>query len=345
MRATDEVASPPLRAVPPAGWIAGVARRRRARRHVRVLAHHAPATPRATTDPRVAVVVITHDRRDELVGNLVRLRDLPERPRVVVVDNACSDGTAESVREAHPWAEVLVLDRNAGAVGRNVAVDLLDTPYVAFADDDTWWAPGSLGAGADVLDAHHCVAVVTATILVEPAGTEDPVVEDMRVSPLPQEAGLPGSPLLSILAGASMVRRQAFLQVGGFEPRFRIGGEEELFSADLAAGGWALRHVPELTVHHAASKVRDPHRRRADGLRNTLWFALLRRPLADALRRSFDTLRAAPRDRVTVTAVTEALRGLPWVWRERRCLPPAVAEGLRLLDAQQLASKARRYVS
>jgi N-acetylglucosaminyl-diphospho-decaprenol L-rhamnosyltransferase len=293
----------------------------------------------------VAVVVITRDRRGELLTNLARLRDLPERPRVLVVDNGSRDGTAAAVRDAHPWAELLVLPENVGAAGRNLAVERLTETYVAFADDDTWWEGGALTAAADLLDRHPAVAVVTATILVQPGGAEDPVVADMRVSPLPDEPGLPGHPLLSVLAGASVVRREAFLQVGGFEPRFVIGGEEELFSADLAAAGWALRHVPELVVHHAASSARDPHRRRADGLRNTLWFAWLRRPLPDAARRSWRTLAGAPRDRVTLYAVLEAARGLPWVLRDRRPLPGPVAAGLRLLDHQQTHSRARRYVS
>ena len=338
-------AGPPLRAVPPAAWIDEVASRRRSRRRATAVAHHRPAVAREAVDTRVGLVVITHNRRAEVVATLHRLADLPERPPVIVVDNASTDGTAAVVVTAHPWAEVVALDRNAGAEGRNAGVDLLATPYVAFADDDTWWAPGSLRGAADLLDRHPDVAVVTATIITEPAGVEDPVVHDMRVSPLPDEPGMPGHPLLSVLAGASMVRRAAFQQVGGFEPRFWIGGEEELLSADLAAAGWALRHAPELVVHHAASRARDPHRRRADGIRNTLWFSWLRRPWSDAGRRSWHTLRTAPRDRVTAIAIAMAVAGIPWVLRERRRLPAAVAEGLRLLDHQQLHSPARRYVS
>lgn len=345
MKAAPFDIHPPLRAVPAALWIGEVAARRRRRQRVEVVAHHPPESPPAPADRRLAVVVISHNRRDELVANLQRLADLPERPRVVVVDNACTDGTSQAVRALHPWVHLVVLADNAGAIGRNVALDFVDEGYLAFADDDTWWAPGSLSRAADTLDRHPEVAAVTATILVEPAGVEDPVVADMRVSPLPDEPGLPGHPLLSILAGASMVRRSAFEQVGGFEPRFRIGGEEELLSADLAAAGWALRHVPELTVHHGASKARDAHRRRSDGLRNTLWFTWLRRGGKDAARRTWHTLRAAPRDRITARAIAEAAAGVPWVLSERRLLPAPVAEGLRLLDHQQMTSKARRYVS
>ena len=333
--------SPEVRAP---SWLTAAARRRVARATVGVLAHDRPAS-RATVEDRLAVVVITHNRVDELVTNLGRLRDLPECPHVVVVDNASTDGTATAVRERHPWAELIVLDDNVGAVGRNVAVALLPHPYVAFADDDTWWEAGSLRRGADALDAHPTVAVVTARIVVEPAGVEDPVVADMRDSPLSDDLGLPGHPLLSVLAGASVVRRAAFMQVGGFEPLLRIGGEEELLSADLLAAGWHLRYIPELTVHHAPSTLRDPHRRRADGLRNTLWCTWLRRPLPRAMWRSLALLRRAPHDRITAVAVAEAFRGVPWVVRERHRLPGPLEREFRRLDRQQLESPARRYVS
>ncbi len=322
-----------------------MAAQRRGRQQVRVLARRRGTRPNVGSDRRFAVIIITCDRRQELLRNLERMAALAEQPRVVVVDNASTDGTADAVLEHHPWTDLVVLDRNVGAVGRNVAVDMVAEDYVAFADDDTWWAPESLTTAADALDAHPEVAVVTATIIVEPGGTEDPIVTDMRVSPLPEELGLPGHPLLSVLAGASMVRRCAYQQVGGFEPRFHIGGEEELLSADLAAAGWALRHLPELKVHHHASRARDAHRRRTNGLRNTLWFTWLRRPWPDALRRSWRTIKAAPTDRVTLRALGEAVAGAPWVRQHRRPLPEPVAHGLRLLDDHQIDSKARRYVS
>jgi len=46
-------------------------------------------------DARVSVVVLTHNRPVELEHCLRRLAELPEQPRLVVVDNASDDGTAE----------------------------------------------------------------------------------------------------------------------------------------------------------------------------------------------------------------------------------------------------------
>jgi GT2 family glycosyltransferase len=296
-------------------------------------------------DPRVAVVVITHQRRDELLRSLALLRDLPERPHVVVVDNGSTDGTAEAVRTLFPEVDLVASPVNLGAVGRNVGVARLTTPYVAFCDDDTWWEPGSLRAAADVLEAHPRLAVVTARILVEPGGREDPIVPELRDSPVPGADWLPGPALGSFLAGASVLRREAFLEVGGFSERLWLGGEEELMAGDLAAAGWELCYLPDLTVHHQASRARDPHLRRRDGIRNTLWTTWLRRPLRPALRRTGHLLRTVPRDRVTARGLLAAVRGLPWVLRERRVLPPHAEARFAALEESQRRSTARRYVS
>jgi GT2 family glycosyltransferase len=145
---------------------------------------------------------------------------------------------------------------------------------------------------------------------------------------------MPGPPLLGFLAGASVVRRSAFLQAGGFEPRLFLGGEEELLAADLAAAGWWLCYDAELVVHHHPSHQRDGHSRRWHLLRNALWFAWMRRPLSSALRRTLNTARAAPWDRASLRGFAAALAGLPWALSRRRVVPPAVERGLRLLESR-----------
>jgi len=55
-------------------------------------------------------------------------------------------------------------------------------------------------------------------------------------------------------------------------------------------------------------------------------------------------VRSLPRDRASLGAIAEALGGLRRVLRERRVVPPEVERGLRLLEAPQRHSVARRYV-
>lgn len=310
-------------------------------------AQHAPSGgwSQGRTDERVGVVVITRERRDEAVACLDRLATLPELPQVVLVDNGSSDGTVAAANRAHPEVDVVALDRNLGAAGRNVGAARLDTPYVAFCDDDTWWEPGALRLAADALDAHARLAVVQARIVVEPGGADDPVVAELRDSPVPAPSWLPGPALGSFLAGASVVRRSAFTACGGFSERLLFAGEEELLAVDLLVAGWELCYLEDLVVHHRASAARDPHRRRRDGLRNTLWFTWLRQPTPIATRRTAFLARTVPRDRVSLAAFGDAVRGLGWVLVERRVMPAELADRLAGLYRAQSRSSARRYVS
>jgi GT2 family glycosyltransferase len=284
-------------------------------------------------DPRVTVVMITHDRRDEALRTLDRLTRLPERPPIIVIDNGSADGTAAAVAGRFPGLAVLDAGGNAGAAGRNLGLRRAATPYVALCDDDVWWAPGALRRAADLLDAHPRVAVLVGRVLVGPEEEEDPICRELERSPVPAGPGLPGPALLGFLAGASVVRRDALLAAGGFEPRFFIGGEEELLAVDLAAAGWRLCYVPELVVHHHPSERRDAPRRRQHVLRNALWCTWLRRPLGVAVARTLRAIVRGPWDGVTLRGLTSAAAGLPWVLRRRRVLPRDVERGLRRIEA------------
>ncbi|WP_078855002.1 glycosyltransferase family 2 protein [Streptomyces sp. NRRL F-5135] len=295
-------------------------------------------------DDRVTVVVITHDRRPEVLRTLSALRDLPERPHVIVTDNASGDGTAAAVARDFPEVELLRAALNLGAVGRNLAVGRVRTPYVAFCDDDTRWEPGSLRLAADLLDRRPALAAVTARIVVQPSGEEDPVVAELRDSPLSGPAWLPGPALGSFLAAATVMRTDAFVEAGGFHPGLWLGGEEELLATDLQRRGWWLSYVPGLTIHHHASTVRDSTARRVLGLRNTLWFTWLRRPLVPALRRTCHLSRTVPRDLASARAFGRALAGLPWVLRQRDPVPPWLEARLALLERSRRTSTARKYV-
>lgn len=286
-----------------------------------------------TRPARVGVVVLTHDRAEELVRTVRQVRALPERPPVIVVDNASTDATPARLAAEAPEVELVRLPANIGAAARNVGVARLQTPYVAFCDDDTWWAPGALARAADLLDAHPRLAVLSARVLVGPEQREDPTCAVMAASPLAPDPTLPGRPLIGFMAGASVVRRAAFLAAGGFHRRLFLGGEELLLALDLAARGWGMAYVADVVVHHDPSPRRDGPGRRRLMIRNALWCAWLRRPWPSALRRTVDLLRRRPHDAAWRAGVLAALGGLPWVVRERRPVPARVEAALRMVEA------------
>ncbi|WP_240487360.1 glycosyltransferase family 2 protein [Actinomadura flavalba] len=282
----------------------------------------------------MTVVVATRNRRAELLATVRRLRALPERPEVIVVDNGSTDGTSAAVRGlADAGVLALRLGRNLGAPARNVGAAAARTPYVAFSDDDSWWEPGALARAADVLDRNPRLGLLAARTLVGRWRASDPINAAMAKTPLPAGPALPGPPVLGFLACAAVVRRGAFLDVGGFSEVLFFVGEERLLAYDLAAAGWDLCHVPEVVAIHDPSPRRagGSARRRAE-LRNTLLTAWLRRPARVAVRETVRLTARAGTDRAALPALAGAARRLPAALAERRPLPRPVERAARLLE-------------
>jgi GT2 family glycosyltransferase len=274
----------------------------------------------------------SRDRRDRVLDALTRLASLPEGPPLVLVDNGSRDGTPEAVTAALPRVDVVRTGRNLGGAARTVGAERLATPFVAFADDDTWWSPGALRRAATVLEGAPDLGGVAARVLVGAGRRLDPVCEAMAASPLPRRPGWPGPGVLGFVACGVVLRRDAFLAAGGFHPRYGIGGEEELLALDLAAGGLGIAYDPGLVAIHDPAPSRDPARRRRVQARNAVWTAWLRREPAAAGRATAGAVRAAARDRAAAAGLADAVRGGRWVLGERRVVPADVRAAARAVE-------------
>lgn len=291
-----------------------------------------PPSHSSSFDSSVGIVIATRNRREGLLVTLQHLAALRERPPIVVVDNASGDGTPEAVRRRHPDVRVIALPANLGAGARNIGVRELATRHVAFADDDSWWADGALSEATALFRAHPRCGLIAAHVLLGPEQRSDPICAQMASSPITTTLSLPGPAVLGFLACGAIVRRDAFLEAGGFESRLGIGGEEQLLAIDLARWGWGLTYVDRIVAHHWPSPIRDPARRRRVQTRNGLWTAWLRRTPATAWARTGDALRAARGDPTTRAALLDALWGLPWVLRKREPIPLTIEDGLARLE-------------
>jgi GT2 family glycosyltransferase len=278
--------------------------------------------PPLETD-RVTIVVMTRNRWPDLQKSLPH-----HRVPVILVDNGSTDGTPARVRKHHPAVDVVELETNHGSTARNIGVARARTPYVAFADDDSWWAAGSLSRAAATFDAHPRLAVLAARMLVGEDENTDPICAVMADSPLARDADLPGPSVLGFLACGAVVRRDAYLAAGGFDDVVFFMGEEERLALDLAAMGWGLAYVENVVARHHPSPVRDPVARAARAARNELLTAVMRRPWPVVIRAIAAAARTGAPGRL---ALRQALPVLPRALTRRRRLPGHVEAARRSL--------------
>jgi len=221
----------------------------------------------------VTIIIVSFNTREELEACLASLAAAPPSTshRVVVVDNASSDGTAEAVRRNWPAVRLIASDRNVGfAAGNNLAIREADSEFVLLLNSDTLVPAGAVDALVRALDSDPR-AVAAGPRLVGVDGRPEisfgpmmgPLNElrqkalvrlyerrvplaEARVARLTQRRHHP-----DWISGACLlVRRADALAAGLLDERYFLYAEDVDFCAALRALGRRIVFVPEAEVVH-----------------------------------------------------------------------------------------------
>lgn len=225
--------------------------------------------------PTVSLVVLSWNGRDDADKCMTSLMDLdyPEdRLELILCDNGSTDGTSELVRARYPRVRVLKLDRNYGfAEGNNRAAFQATGEWLGFLNNDlrvdSQWLLQMVAAAR-----RHPKAASLASRMMNWDGTRlDFAGGSMNFHGFafqPQKGARPESSsslpkrLLFACGGAMLVRRDLFLEVGGFDPDYFIYFEDLDLGWRLNLLGHQVWYVPEAVVnhrHHGATKKFEAH--------------------------------------------------------------------------------------
>lgn len=293
-------------------------------------------------NPDISVVLLAYNCEAWVDRTLQELFALAEKPKIIAVDNGSTDGTLDVLRSYGDQVEVVPTGKNIGGAARNLGVTYATTEFVAFSDDDTVWAPGSLTKVVDYFKQYPMLAAINAKILVGDERRLDPISDEMANSPLTDRDGLPGSVLLSFMGGATALRRKAYLDAGGYERKLFLGGEEELLASEIVRRGGQMRYLDDVVVYHYPSN-QSADKLRPYGIRNALWFAWRRRSVPSALKWTKYIVTSTPKKMNFFKGIAGFFRGLPWVIRTRDPLPKDLERQYRILDRDRIGASSRSY--
>lgn len=148
-------------------------------------------------------------------------------------------------------ARLLALPTNVGIpAGRNRGLAEVGGDLVLFLDDDARLADEAILATVVGRFAADPALAVVSLRVTDPDGGADQRRHVPRL-----RAGDPGrsSRVTTFLGGASVVRRAAFEQAGGFPDRFRYAHEETSLAWRLIDAGYTIWYAGDLCVHHPAA--------------------------------------------------------------------------------------------
>lgn len=209
--------------------------------------------------------------------------------RIIVADNASTDGSAEYA-EQYESVEVVRLDANYGfAQGYNIAIKQVEAEYVVLLNSDVSVSEGWLEPLISYLDQHDEVAAVQPKILsfrepnmFEHAGAAGglldlfcyPYCRGRRLDKVASDEGQYDTvePIFWASGACLCIRRSAYLQNGGLDARFFAHMEEIDLCWRLKARGMEIYVVPQSKVWHygGASLPYDNPRKTFLNFRNNL---------------------------------------------------------------------------
>ena len=83
------------------------------------------------------IVVVSYNQRDRLLACLESAVATNSKVRLIVIDNASVDDSAQAVATAHPDATLVTLPENVGfATAVNQGVAIGDAPYILLLNND-----------------------------------------------------------------------------------------------------------------------------------------------------------------------------------------------------------------
>jgi GT2 family glycosyltransferase len=198
------------------------------------------------------VVVVTWRGRDHITACLDALAAQRSPHRTLVVDNASDDGTADLIA-AHPSRpDVLRLDRNRGyAGGLAAALASVDTPYVAWLNDDAAPEPNWLAALEEALDADPQAAAATSSMLLGDGATQS-VGVTLTGDGYGADVVLSGREVFGFCGGAALLRTDVLVRSGGVPAAFFCYYEDTDTS-------WRLRLAGHQVISAGPARVRHRH--------------------------------------------------------------------------------------
>lgn len=270
--------------------------------------------------PTIGIGISTRDRWDDLLLTLTRLEQagLHRCAAILIIDDGSKQPATAAMRERFPWARFERSPESRGYIAQRnrLARELGTTLYLSL-DDDSFVEEGDIDAAAEWLMQRPDVAAVCFSII---QGAEPIAAVDART-------GQP-APIRFYIGCAHLVKRELFLELGGYREELEHLCEEVQFCLAAARRDYRIWHYPYVVVRHVRSTAgRNQDRAQRLLTRNDLYCAALYFPwpyFALAVLSCLPRKVAHPAHRryrrFVLAGFLQAMASLPRIWRTRTAL-------------------------
>ena len=199
-----------------------------------------------------------------------------------VIDDHSKDNTVNIVKEKFPWVKLIAESRNNGpSKNRNSAIKLGNCPYIVIFDDDTYLSDKDwLSKSLKLMETNEKLGQLATMIL---SGYDGDILLDCGIMGQGPFWGgiyhkknkndifdkhLFSRRVLGACTASTIIRRNVFEKIGGFDPKYYYLCEDSDLSLRIHLSGYEVIYEPSLITYHYESEAMG---RRAD-FKNYLYY-------------------------------------------------------------------------
>jgi GT2 family glycosyltransferase/MoaA/NifB/PqqE/SkfB family radical SAM enzyme len=250
----------------------------------------------------VDIIIPTYNGSARLVQVLESIeRQISQPYQCFVVDDGSDESPAHLIAHRFPWAYFIQTSRNRGpAYARNLGVRQGTAPYLCLLDDDVYLEDDDwLQNAVCIMSEHPHIGQIASMIL----SSHDPeILLDCGIFRSPDSGfgalywrkhvehvhgkHLVERAVLGACSAASVVRRDAFEKVGGFDHKYYYICEDLDLSVRIYLAGYDIVYQPSLRAYHVESAMMGTRQQMKEHLysRNQHFVILDNYPLRVALK-------------------------------------------------------------
>jgi GT2 family glycosyltransferase len=216
-------------------------------------------------DPLVVTIVLNNNRREDTLTCLASLEKTTyQNHKIIVLDNATTDGSIEAVISAFPHVEIVELTRNLGYAGNNnIGINIArekGADWVFVLNEDTRVDPACITEMVAVGERDATVGVVgpmvyhfnEPDVIQSAGGILSQAWDPVHLGQNETDQGQYSAPhSVDWISGCAIMVRRTFIEQNGLlDERFFCYEEETEWCLRGKKSDWRIIHVPQAKIWH-----------------------------------------------------------------------------------------------
>lgn len=223
----------------------------------------------------VSIIIINYNRKDDLKACLTSVKKTRySNFETIVIDNASTDGSVETVKGDFKWVKLIVNDRNVGPIkARNLGIRISKGSLIAFLDSDTEVEPNWLHELVETINRDKNIGACACKVklfsnknLINSAGMgcdkygfafsrglvcKGNFEKDEGQYDKQEE-------VFSAYTAAMLARKDVLEEVNFFNPYLGMYYEDIELSWKIRLAGYKITYVPTSVVFHKMAPSKTP---------------------------------------------------------------------------------------